>query len=131
MFVRALVHAIKQLLCISACLHTSYVSSTVKSFVEMTKVLLSQPDSPGLFLLSERISQDPLENYFGMQRSRGQRSGNPNIVESLQNAVAIRAQKSLELDRVRGNCRRKRLLDNPEFEVRKEDEVPMPKRKRT
>ena len=105
-----------------------FLLHAVKSFVEMTRFLLSQPGSPSLFLLSERISQDPLANYFGMQRSRGQRSGNPNIKESLQNAVAIRAQKSLELDRVRGNCRRKRLRGDDDFKVRKEDETPMPKR---
>ena len=97
----------------------------------MTRFLLSQPGAQGgLFFLSERISQDPLENYFGMQHSRGRRSGNPNLKESLQNAVAIRAQKSLELDKVRGNCRRKRLLGNDDFKVKKDDEAPMPKRKR-
>ena len=41
----------------------------VRSFVEMTRYLLSQPNSDGLFLLSERISQDPIENYFGKQRA--------------------------------------------------------------
>lgn len=42
----------------------------VTSFVEMAKYLLTD-GSPGLFLLSERLSQDPLENYFGQQRARG------------------------------------------------------------
>ena len=43
----------------------------VKSFVEMTRYLLSQPGEERLTLLSERFSQDPLENYFGKQRARG------------------------------------------------------------
>ena len=73
----------------------------------MTKYLLSQPGSEGLFLLSERISQDPLENYFGKQRARGGRCDNPTIQECMKKAVAIRAQKSLILDKVQGNCRRK------------------------
>ena len=96
----------------------------------MTKLLLSQPDSEGLFFLSERISQDPLENYFGKQRTRGSRSDNPSYKECLQNAVAIRAQKSLELDRVRGNCRRKRQLGEVSYQVKEDDETPLPKRKR-
>ena len=104
--------------------------STVKSFVEMTKFLLSQPGVQGLFFLSARISQDLLENYFGKQHSRGSSSGNPNFKECLQNAVATRAQKSLELDRVQGNCRRKRLPGKDDVKVNKDDETPMPKHKR-
>ena len=96
------------------------------SFVEMARYLLSQP---GLSILSERVSQDPLENYFGMQRARGGRCDNPTLKESLQNAVAIRAQRSMELDRVQGNCRRKRrLFDDKPPDI---DCTPLPKRKRS
>ena len=35
--------------------------------MEMTKYLVSQGD---VTFLSERIFQDPLENYFGQQRAR-------------------------------------------------------------
>ena len=100
----------------------------MKSFVEMTRYLLSQPNSDGLFLLSERISQDPIENYFGKQRARGGRCDNPTVHECLKSAVAIRAQRSLEMDRVQGNCRRKRRAvdgDSPMI-----DSAPLPKRKR-
>ena len=103
---------------------------TVKSFVAMTKELLSQPGSEDLFLLSERFSQDPLENYFGKQRTRGSRNDNPSFKECLQNAVAIRAQKSLELDRVQGNCRRKRQLGEGAHTLKEGDDTPLPKRKR-
>ena len=82
-----------------------------------------------LFLLSERLSQDPIENYFGMQRARGGRSDNPSIKECLQNAVAIRAQRSLELDPVRGNCRHKRRLFGDEIPV--VENTRLPKRKRS
>ena len=103
--------------------------SSVKSFVEMTKYLLSQSGGDELFLLSERFSQDPLENYFGKQRARGRRSDNPSFKECLQNANAMRAQRSLELDRVQGNCRRKRrLVDTDNHEI---DNTPLPKRKRS
>ena len=76
----------------------------------MTRFLLKLPDNEGIFLLSERIilSQDPLESYFGMQRARGGRCDNPTVQNCVTNAVAIRAQKSLQLDAVKGNCHRKR-----------------------
>ena len=74
----------------------------VLSFVEMTRFLLTRPGNDKLSLISERLSQDPLENYFGMQRARGRRCANPTIKEFLQNAVAIRAQHSLKLNHVRG-----------------------------
>ena len=90
--------------CIIFCIYYNY-STTVWSFVELTRYLLTCPRNETLALLSERLSQDPLENYFGIQQARGQRCNNPTLQESLQNAVAIRAQHSLELDRVQGNCR--------------------------
>lgn len=82
-----------------------------------------------MFFLSERLSQDPLENYFGKQRTRGGRSDNPCIKECLTNAVAIRAQKSMELDQVRGNCRKKRSLEDSEIDITSLSK-PLPKRQR-
>ena len=93
----------------------------------MTRYLLSQPGGEELFLLSERFTQDPLENYFGMQRARGARCDNPSLKDCLKNAVAIRAQRSLDLDRVQGNCRRKRRIVGTSPEI---DDTPLPKRKR-
>ncbi len=69
------------------------------------KYLLPEEESE-LFLLSEKISQDPVENYFGKQRARGGRNENPTLKQC---AAALCVQKSLALDPVRGNCRRKRL----------------------
>ena len=99
----------------------------VKSFVEMTRYLL-QLGKEKLSLLSERIAQNPLENYFGKQRARGGRCDNLTLQEAVQNAVSIRTQQSLELDRVQGNCRRKRLIYDEPPEV---DNSPLPKRKRS
>ena len=105
----------------------------VKSFIEMAKYLLandcggSEPDKDAeLFLLSERFSQDPLENYFGQQRARGGRNENPNLLQCLNNAAAIRVQKSFASDPVRGNSNRKRRKHNEP----KIDDTPLPKRKR-
>ena len=94
--------------------------------MEMTKHLLSQGN---VTFLSERISQDPLENYFGQQRARGGRNENPSMQQCLYNAAAIRVQKSLATDPIRGNCSRKRrLYDGQQPEI---DNTPLPKRKRS
>ena len=92
----------------------------------MVRYLLSDNEDKKLFILSERFSQDPLENYFGKQRARGGRCDNLTLNDCLKSAVAIRAQGSLQMDSVRGNCRRKRLLEEP-IEL---DCTPLPKRKR-
>ncbi len=104
-------------------LHKYFI--TVKSFVEMTRYLLTIDSS--LFLLSERVSQDPLEHYFGKQRGCGGRNENPTLDQCIKNAPALRMQKSFVLNPVRGNCRRKRFLT----EIQEVDDTPLPKRKKT
>ena len=94
----------------------------------MTKFILDKHSSDNLFILSERISQDPLENYFGKQRARCGRNENPSVVQCVQNARGIRMQVSTSLDPVRGNCRRKRELFKDSEPVI--DDTPLPKRKR-
>lgn len=89
---------------------------------------MNLPDAGDLFLLSERFSQDPLENYFGQQRSRGGRCDNPTVTRCLQNANALKIQRSIALDPVRGNSRRKKR-ELTENDV-KEALQPLQKRKR-
>ena len=89
----------------------------MKSIVEMTRFLLSQPGSEGLFLLSEVISHDPLENYSGKQWAQGGRHENPSLKQCVQNAVALQAL---------GNCQRKRRLSDGEPKI---NDIPLPKRK--
>ena len=103
----------------------------MESFVELAKFLLDKHSKEGLFILSERLTQDPLENYFGQQRARGCRNENPTVSQCLQNANAIRVQKSIALDPVRGNCSRKRSMfgDVNDVNVSKIDNTPLPKRK--
>ena len=102
----------------------------MKSFVELTKFLLTK--HPKLELLSERLSQDPLENYFGKQRQRGGRNEHPNIHQCLENAAALRIQGSTALDPVRGNCRRRKSkLAINEQEVINSASLPKRKRIRT
>ena len=65
--------------CVCVQIHNLYTNalnavilySPVKSFIKMTKYLLSQS-----FLLSEHFCQDSLENYFGKQRARGRQLDN-------------------------------------------------------
>lgn len=91
----------------------------------MAKYLLALDDK--LCLLSERISQDPVENYFGLQRARGGRNENPTLQQCIRNASAIRVQKSQALNPLRGNCSRKRQLFDGKEVI---DETPLLKRKR-
>ena len=99
----------------------------VNSFVDMTRYLLSQgQDSLFVFI----ISQDPLEKYFGQQRAQGGHNENPNIQQCIHSAAALRVQKSLALDSVRGNCRRKRPLFKDPSNLDNIDLTPLPKRKR-
>ena len=92
----------------------------------MAKFLLSNDE--GLFLLSERITQDSLENYFGKQRTRGGRNENPNLKQCKINAAALRVQGSMALDPVRGNCRKRQMdIDEPAVI----DSTPLPNRKRS
>ena len=55
--------------------------------------------------LSERISQDPLEKYFGRQRQRGGVNENPTSQEFLKNNNALRMVNSIKIDTHKGNIR--------------------------
>ena len=76
--------------------------------MELTKYLLTKSEK-GTYFLSEKLNQDPLENYFGQKRARGGRNENPTVQQSSYN-VAV--QKSMVLNPVLGNCGRKRRLSN-------------------
>ena len=103
---------------------------TVKSVVEIIRFLLSSSDGEmPSFVLSERFSQDTLENYFGTVRKRGGRSTNPSAKEMLDSSGSIRVQGSQAQAPVRGNSSRpnsrKRLFSNEDI-----DDTPIPKRSR-
>ena len=97
--------------------------STVKSFLELVRYIFTIPGVK--FFLSERISQDPLENFFGCQRQRGGASENPNVQDFCKNTQALRVINSVCGSVPRGNCRgSKKLVD------RQSDYNPLPKRQR-
>ena len=62
----------------------------VLSFVEATRYLLTLPTVQGQYILSERFSQDPLEDYFSRQWAKGGRCDNPTAESSLQAAQSLR-----------------------------------------
>ena len=76
------------------------VKITVHSSIELTKFLL-QNDVP--YVLTERFCQDPLENYFGRQRSLGRRKDNPSLRDFGYNDNTIRTSKIFRP--IAGNCR--------------------------
>ncbi len=100
---------------------------TVRSFVEVSKYLLTLPGVSGQYILSECFSQDPLEKIFGQLRARGGRCDNPTVQACMDATQSIRIQKSLALQPVRGNSSRKRRIFNDKEII---DESPLPKRKR-
>ena len=74
----------------------------VASFLELGPILLAEKGVQ--FFLTERLSQDPLESYFGEQRSRGHRNTNPNVQQFSINANILRVSSGLSR-KVRGNVR--------------------------
>lgn len=81
--------------------------------------------------LSQRICQDPLENFFGRQRQRGGTHENPNVKEFIDNTQALRVINMTKFTPVkRGNCRGNKEPEEEELSV-KENSQPLPKRQRT
>ena len=82
----------------------------------------------GLYLLNERFSQDPLKNILGSREQGVEEMKTPcNLLQCVNNAAAIRVQKSLATNPVHGNSNRKRYLyKNEEPKI---DETPLTKRK--
>ena len=64
---------------------------TVHSIVNCVKFLLQ--NNICKYVLTERFCQDPLENYFGRQRSMGARKDNPTLRDVGYNNNTIRNQK--------------------------------------
>ena len=56
-------------------------------------------------LLTQRICQDPLENFFGCQRQRGGTHDNPTSAEFEKNMQALRVVNLFARGPAKGNCR--------------------------
>ena len=95
----------------------------MRSFVELSTILLAVPGVQ--YILSEKLSQDPIERFFGKQRAAGGHNDNPTVQGFCSNTVSLRVQGSAALEPVRGNCEAKKINDS--FD---ELAAPLPKRKR-
>ena len=95
------------------------------SFLELVPYLFSMPDVQAF--LSQRLCQDPLEHFFGLQRQRGGVHENPNAVEFAKNTQALRVIKTVGKCSSFGNC-----FSGP-IELANMDEhcEPLPKRRHT
>ena len=87
-------------MCVFELLH--YSTYIVTSFLEVGPILLTNKDVK--FLLTERFSQDPVESYFGDQRSRDHRNTNPNAPQFSTTANILRVSSGLSR-KERGNVR--------------------------
>lgn len=67
---------------------------TVKSFVEVTRYLLSNGVP---FVLSHKFCQDPLEEHFGRHRAIGRSAENPNLFQFGHQENSIRLQRQMAL----------------------------------
>ena len=59
------------------------------------------------FLLSEKFSQDPLEEHFGRQRRRGGSNDNPNLAEYGQQEMRLNVMGENMIRNIKGNTRGK------------------------
>ena len=71
----------------------------VYSHIEVIKFLLAEGFQ---YVLTERLMQDVLEDYFGHQRERGRRSDNPSAYQFGYNDLTIAAQRDIA-PVIRGN----------------------------
>lgn len=101
------------------------LSLSVKGLVTLAKELLTE--NPGFYLLSGKLSQDPLEQYFSTQWRRCGDNTILTVEEFGYNKLALHTIKSKNVKSLRGNCR---LHDNKQVNFMKENCVPLKRRKR-
>ena len=97
-----------------------------KSFMELI-LYLFQIEGVTCFL-SEKLSQDALEKFFGCQRQKGKTNDNPTVYEFLKNTQALRIIDSIHVKDITGNCRgtKRKLYDLESVDLEK----PLKKRRR-
>ena len=68
--------------------HITLLLLSGKSFVELVQYVFTIPGVKSF--LSQRLCQDPLENFFGCQRQCGGVHDNPNVQKFTKNTQALR-----------------------------------------
>ena len=99
--------------CMSVCVHCNsqfpfliniLFPCIVSSFLELYSFIFKIPGVK--CFLSNRICQDPLEKYFGMQRQSGGTNDNPTVMEFAKNSDTLRLVGNMWFDDAKGNCRK-------------------------
>ena len=83
-------------------------SILAKSFIELLPRLFKIPGVT--CFLSEKLTQNFLEKFYGCQRQKGRTNNNPTAHEFLKNTQALHVIDSIRIKEVSGNsidCRRK------------------------
>ncbi len=91
------------------------------SFVELSKDLLRLPGVQ--YLCSDKLNQDPLEEFFSLVRGAGGANSNPSAMEFGNIHLNLLVAGSNSVSSTRGNCHnQKRKIQL--------DETPLPKKKK-
>ena len=85
------------------------VCNAAHLFIELVEYVFTLPDVS--VFLSQRISQDPLENFFGCQRQQGGTHENPNVQEFQKNMQVLRVVNSFVKGPMKGNCQGSKEVD--------------------
>ena len=80
-----------------------YDQFLVSSFLELIPYLFKIKGVSSF--LSEKLSQDPLEKFFGVQRQQGRSNENPTVSQFLKNTQGLKVINSIWLKDITGNCR--------------------------
>ena len=81
----------------------------MRSFIDLVRVLLQEGM---VYILSDKLNQDSLEEHFGRQRQKGGGNQNPTVEEYGQNEVKLQVAKSQAVRVMRGNTRGKERDNN-------------------
>lgn len=73
------------------------------SFLELIQALFKIPGVT--YFLTEKLSQDPIEKFFGCQRQMGKTNDNPKVHEFMSNTQSLRVIDSINVHHITGNCR--------------------------
>lgn len=85
---------------------------TILSFVELVKLLLAEAGD-GKFILSEKFSQDPLEEHFSRHRRFAGCNDNPTLAQFEQQEVALHVLRGELVADLRGNTAGRQMNRRP------------------
>ena len=93
------------------------------SFLKLIPIVFKIPG-----VMTEKLSQDPLEKFFGCQRQQGNTNDNPKVHEFLTNTQSLRVIDSINVHQISGNYRgtKRKHYDLETFDLSR----PLQRRKR-